>query len=399
MGKLAWGLAFSIAFFAALLAGARLPKPNNAVSITPKKAIVMSATQAPQNDVVNVDVWLDGLDMPWSLVFTSMEHALVTEKAGLLYEVLKGKRLAEPVGGTPTVNDRGQGGLLDVAIDPDYKNNAWVYLSYSHPLEADFSQIMTKVVRGRIKDGVWRDEQVLFSAKPQHYLKSGQHFGSRITFDGKGHMFFSIGDRGHKDMAQDITRPNGKIHRLHHDGRVPKGNPFVGREGAYASIFSYGHRNPQGLVYSDGRLWSTEHGPKGGDELNNVLAGANYGWPRVSYGRNYSGTELTPYSSMEGMESPMSQWTPSIAACGLAAYSGNMFSDWNGYLLAGALKYEELRLIKLVNGQYQSEQIILKNKGRVRAVATGLDGAIYVTLNQPDQILRLTQNKGKESSK
>ena len=231
---------------------------------------------------------------------------------------------------------------------------------------------------------------MLFESKPEHYIRASQHFGSRITFDDDGHVFFSIGERGQKDMAQDITLPNGKVHRLMRDGSTPKDNPFIGNTKAYPSIFSYGNRNPQGLIYVDGTLWETEHGPRGGDELNIIKAGKNYGWPEISYGRNYSGTELTPYTHLPDMEQPESQWTPSIAACGLDVYDGNLFKDWNGYLLAGALKYQELRLIEVKDGAYVSEQILLKGHGRVRDVTTGPDGAIYVVLNGPDQILRLT---------
>lgn len=353
---------------------------------------ITAATQAVQagSDLLNTEVWVEGLDTPWGLVFTGEDTALVTEKNGNLYEIVNGKLSPTPITGLPMVNSKGQGGLMDIAIDPDFSENGWVYLSFSHQLETGPVLNMTKIIRGHIKDGKWQDEQILFAAKPEHYIKTSHHYGSRITFDGTGHMFFSIGDRGQKDMAQDITRPNGKIHRLMRDGSIPKDNPFVNSPKAYHSIFSYGNRNPQGLVYAGGKLWETEHGPKGGDELNLIRSGVNYGWPVISYGRNYSGTELTPYTNMEGMEQPVSQWTPSIAACGLDVVSGEMFTKWDGYLLAGALKFKELRLIKLQDGKYVSEQILLKDKGRVRDVTIGSDGAIYVVLNRPGQILRLT---------
>ena len=351
---------------------------------------ITAATQAVQagSDLLKTQIWIDGLETPWGLVFTGENTALVTEKNGSLYQIKDGKLLQTPITGMPSVTSKGQGGLMDIAIDPDYKDNGWIYLSFSHELENNLS--MTKIIRGHIKDGSWQDEQILFAAKPEHYLKTSHHYGSRITFDDKGHLYFSLGDRGKKDMAQDITRPNGKIHRVMRDGSIPKDNPFVGNPKAYPSIYSFGNRNPQGLVYANGKLWETEHGPKGGDELNLIKSGANYGWPVISYGRNYSGTELTPYTHMEGMEQPISQWTPSIAACGLDVISGDMFSKWDGYLLAGALKFKELRLIKLRDGQYVSEQILLKDRGRVRDVTIGTDGAIYVILNRPGQILRLS---------
>ena len=357
-----------------------------------KKIKAVVNVDAVSDGVLKSEVWIDGLDNPWGLVFTDANRALITEQGGQLRQVVDGKLLSEPVTGTPQVWASGQGGLLDVAIDPDYAENGWVYLVYSHPLLPGSDKSMTKLVRAKIKNNIWTDEQVLFAAKTEHYIKSRAHFGSRITFDDKGHVFFGVGDRGQKDLAQDLTRPYGKIFRLHRDGSIPKDNPFLGNSKAYSAMFSYGIRNPQGLVWTDGVLWETEHGPKGGDELNVIKAGVNYGWPVISYGRNYSGTELTPYTHMDGMEQPVSQWTPSIAVSGLDVVTGEMFKDWNGYLLAGALKFKQLRLIKVDGVNYISEQILLKGKGRVRDVSMGPDGAIYVTLNSPGQIRRLTPN-------
>ena len=356
----------------------------------PRKIKPATNAEITGDSLINISVWIDGLEKPWGLVFTGAEHALLTERAGRLRQIVGGKLLPEAVHGTPEVWTGGQAGLLDVSIDPDYAENGWVYMTFSHEAVAGSDKAMTKFVRGKIVDNKWVDEQVLFAAKPEHYIKARVHFGSRITFDNKGHVFFSIGERGQKDMAQDVTRPNGKIHRLMYDGSIPKDNPFVDRKNAYPSIYSYGNRNPQGLVWVNGVLWETEHGPKGGDELNIIKAGMNYGWPVISYGRNYNGTELTPYTHMDGMEQPISQWNPSIATCGLDVVRGDLFKDWNGYLLVGALRYKELRLIEVDGDKYVSEQILLKDKGRVRDVTIGPDGAIYVVLNSPGQVLRLT---------
>ncbi|MCF6274582.1 MAG: PQQ-dependent sugar dehydrogenase [Robiginitomaculum sp.] len=393
-------LACSLAIF--LFARAQTQPVDN-TQITPSSTTTIptkSATDAPRMapKTWETTVWVDGLKTPWALEFLDANTALITEKSGRLRRVVDGQLQEEAVIGTPEVWSGGQGGLLDVAIDPDYAENGWVYLTFSHPLAAGSDKAMTKLVRGKIVDNVWSDEQVLFAAKSEHYIKGRVHFGSRITFDDKGHVFFSIGDRGQMDMAQDVTRPNGKVHRLMRGGTIPKDNPFVNRADAYPSIYSYGNRNPQGLVWADGVLWATEHGPKGGDELNIIKSGVNYGWPVISYGRNYSGTELTPYTHMEGMEQPISQWTPSIAVTGLEVISGDMFKDWNGYLLAGALKYREVRLIKIDGDKYISEQILLKDQGRVRDITMGPDGtidggAIYVVLNGPSQVLKITSKK------
>ena len=389
MKRIFWAAVLASLTAAVTFVAAQTPKTHSALAENTK---ISSATDAKLIDesTLDVEVWVDDLDAPWALEFTGDGKALITEQGGRLRGVTDGKLQVTPVLNIPKVLARGQGGLLDVAVDPKYAENGWVYLTFSHPLPTDPKKAMTKLVRGKIIDNVWRDEKVLFEAKPEHYINAGQHFGSRITFDADGHVFFSIGERGQKDMAQDISLPNGKVHRLVQDGSIPKDNPFVENTKAYPSIFSYGNRNPQGLVYVDGTLWETEHGPRGGDELNIIKAGKNYGWPEISYGRNYSGTELTPYTHLPDMEQPESQWTPSIAACGLDVYEGDLFKGWNGYLLAGALKYQELRLIEIKDNAYISEQILLKGRGRVRDVTTGPDGAIYVVTNGPDQILRLT---------
>lgn len=355
-----------------------------------KMPVPITDVPMEQGDVL-VENWVQGLDEPWGLAFTGEQSAIVTEKKGTLRIIQNGELLDDPVKGTPEVSDRGQGGLMDVALDPDFATNGWVYLSFSHRNET--GAVMTKIIRGRIKDHIWADQQTLFEAKPEHYNKTRYHFGSRITFDNGGHLFFSIGDRGKKDEAQDLTRPNGKIHRIKRDGTIPPDNPFIDREGAYPSLYAYGNRNPQGLIVHPmtGVLWETEHGPKGGDELNVIRSGVNYGWPEISYGRNYNGTELTPYTAKPGMAQPASHWTPSIAVCGLDVYTGDLFEGWKGKLLVGSLANQSVRLVSVKDETYVSEITILKDEGRVRDVTTGPDGAIYVAL--PKKIIRLTPKK------
>ncbi len=341
-------------------------------------------------DQVQIEDWITGLDEPWGFVFTGVNDALITEKKGTLRHVQDGVLNPDPIRGTPDVLSAGQGGLLDVALDPDFSDNGWVYLAFSDPKEPGSGYAMTKVVRGRIAGGEWTDEQIVFQAEIDDYVKTRFHYGSRITFDSTGKLYFSIGDRGKKDEAQDLSVPHGKIHRVNRDGTIPDDNPFAGMADAYASIYSYGNRNPQGLIVhpETGVLWETEHGPKGGDELNAIKAGVNYGWPVISYGRNYSGTELTPYTAKPGMAQPASQWTPSIAVCGLDVYTGDLFPQWKGRLMAGALRYETVRLIEVDGDQYVSEATLIKDEGRVRDVTTGPDGAIYVAL--PEKIVRLS---------
>lgn len=334
--------------------------------------------------------WVTGLNEPWAITFTGPNDALITEKDGQLRLVKDGALLDTPIADIPEVLTNGQAGLLDVALDPEYSENGWVYLTYSDPVTPGAKEAMTKLIRGRIVGNTLTQQQTLFAAKPEHYVKSRVHYGSRITFDADGYLYFSIGDRGQKEMAQDVTKPNGKIHRINRDGSIPADNPFVDTPQAYPSIYSYGNRNPQGLIMhpETGVLWETEHGPKGGDELNTINKGVNYGWPKISYGRNYSGTELTPYTALPGMAQPASHWTPSIAVCGLDVYTGDMFPDWRGRLLVGSLRNETVRLVTVSGRDYVSEEILIQDKGRVRDVTTGPDGAIYVAL--PNKILRVS---------
>lgn len=345
---------------------------------------------------IQVEVVAEGLQIPWAIDFLNEKTALITERPGQL-RVLKDGKLMDPVEGIPAVVHQGQGGLMDVAVDPHYSENGWVYLAYSHllsedPVEGRRPPAMTRIVRGRIEQNTWRDEQLVYEAPQDTYLRTRHHYGCRIVFDPGGYLYFSIGDRGRKEQAQDLSRPNGKIHRVLTDGRVPEDNPFSHREDALASIYSYGHRNPQGLAVHPvtGQVWITEHGPMGGDELNLITPGRNYGWPVISYGRNYNGTILTLFTHRAGMAQPVLYWRPSIAVCGLSFYRGDLFPKWRNHLLAGALKYEEVRLLSIEDDRVLHQEIILKNAGRVRDVASGPDGAVYVVLNGPNVVLRLT---------
>jgi glucose/arabinose dehydrogenase len=345
---------------------------------------------------IKSEVWVDGLETPWSIDWPDRRRALVTERPGRLRLVEDGKIHPQPIAGTPRVLNEGQGGLLDVAVDPNYSQNGWVYLAYSHALEAGAGQdrpvAMTRIVRGHIKEHAWADEQVVYEAPRESYRTTRHHYGCRIVFDPQGYLYFGIGDRGAGPDAQDLSRPNGKIHRIHRDGSVPKDNPFVGREKALATIFSYGHRNPQGLAVhpETGRVWETEHGPMGGDELNLIAPGLNYGWPEVTYGLDYSGAVISKFRRKPGMEVPNRYWTPSPALCGLDFYHGVLFPKWNNRLLSGALRFEQVELLDIEQDRVIHQEIILKNAGRVRDVACGPDGAIYVVLNRPDIIVRLT---------
>ncbi|MDA0745511.1 MAG: PQQ-dependent sugar dehydrogenase [bacterium] len=351
---------------------------------------------------IAVEKWVEGLEIPWAIDFLDANTALVTERPGGLRVVKNGVLQPEPVSGTPKVLHQGQGGLMDVAVDPEYVKNGWIYLAYSHEIEGGDeggrTPAMTRVVRGRLKGNAWVDQEVIYEAPHETYRTTRHHYGSRIVFDAQGHLYFSIGDRGGSGQAQDLDRPNGKVHRIFTDGRIPKDNPFVNQKGALSTIFSYGHRNPQGLSVHPvtGAVWDSEHGPMGGDELNVLVAGTNYGWPEITYGRNYNGTIVTEFEHKAGMAQPTLFWRPSIAVCGIDFYRGDLFPKWKNRLLVGALAFEEVRLLAIEGDRVMYQETILKNAGRVRDVSSGADGAIYVVLNNPGTVLRLTPVVEKE---
>lgn len=348
------------------------------------------ATLQKNDYSLKVQQWVTNVKIPWAICFINPTTALVTERPGGLRIIVNGQIDPQPIANTPQVWHEGQGGLMDVNIDPNYVQNKWVYLSYSHQLD-NKRMGMTRIVRGKIVDHKWTDQQVLFEAPHDLYKHTRHHYGSRIVFPTDGYLYFSIGERGYQNDAQDLTKPNGKIHRINRDGTIPKDNPFINKPNAIPSIFTYGNRNPQGLSVHPitGRVWETEHGPKGGDELNLIQKGANYGWPEVTFGINYNGTPITPFTTMKGMVDPIIHWTPSIAVCGIEFYTGELFAKWKNHLLVTALAFQEVRIVKIENEKVTDQEIIIKHMGRVRDAAIGPDGAIYIATNGPDRILRL----------
>ena len=332
-----------------------------------------------------------GLKTPWSLAFLPDDRILVTELPGDLRYIDKGK-VSDPIAGTPKVRARGQGGLMEVALHPGYATNGWVYLASIDPGDdvSSSERGMTAVVRGRIVDGRWTQEQTVFRAPSSTYRSGGVHFGCRFVFD-QGYLYFTIGERGQMNDAQDVTRPNGKVHRVFDDGRIPPDNPFVSTSNSIPSIWSFGHRNPQGLAQHPltRQLWDAEHGPRGGDELNLVRRGLNYGWPIITYGMNYNGTPITALTAREGLEQPVIHWTPSIAVCGINFYTGDRFPRWKSHLFVTGLASQELRRVVIEGEKVTHQEIVFKGIGRCRHVLTGPDGYLYVILNTPDSVVRL----------
>lgn len=341
---------------------------------------------------LRLETWAENLEVPWAIAFVSDKLALVTERPGRLRQVRDGRLLPSAVKGIPPVLAEGQGGLLDVAIDPEYDKTGWIYLAYSHALESNPELAMTRIVRGKIKDDQWTNQQVIYQAEDRFYSNTRHHYGSRIVFDKVGHLYFSVGDRGNRSKAQDTGWPNGKIHRINRDGSIPGDNPFINVSGALPTVFTLGNRNAQGLAVHPrtAQIWEVEHGPMGGDELNLIRAGVNFGWPVVTYGLNYDGTVISTLTKKPGLELPVLYWRPSIAVCDIDFYTGDLFPRWKNDLMVAALKYEEVRILDLEENRILHEEVILKDYGRVRDVTTGPDGAIYVVLNEPGRILRLT---------
>jgi glucose/arabinose dehydrogenase len=330
----------------------------------------------PINTEHSYDVIVKDLNIPWGFVFLPDSSMLITEKEGKIIHYKNGKKTE--IKNVPEVYNRGQGGLLDIALHPNFTENGWIYFTYASS-EGEGDGGHTALMRAKLQNNVLTEKQLLYKATPN--TTKGQHFGSRIVFDDQGYLYFTVGERGNRDVnPQDITRDGGKVYRLYDDGRIPNDNPFVNIKDAKKAIYSYGHRNPQGMVIhpETREVWTHEHGPRGGDEINIIKAGKNYGWPVISYGINYSGTSFTDLTEKEGMEQPIHYWDPSIAPSGMAFISSDKYDDWNGDLLVGSLKFQYLDHCVIKNGKVVKEERLLNGLGRVRSVNQGPDGYIYV---------------------
>ncbi len=400
----------------------------------------------PANQIVKsekqtfkIEVVATGLETPWALAFLPDGRLLVTERPGRLRIIDRGKLLPDGVKGLPKVWEKQDGGMFDVEVHPQYSKNGWIYLSYSETLPGytppppsaapppvpsapaapappaagagapgqpptpptpppagqgvgrgrggpPDPPSMTVIMRGRInKNNEWIDQQILFRAPPEVYSSTNAHYGSRFIFDKQNHLFFSIGEKQQIADAQDLSKPTGKIHRVNDDGSVPEDNPFVNRPGAVPSIWSYGHRNPQGLAWDPvrGKLWESEHGPQGGDEINVIEPGHNYGWGVITNGMQPGITKRTE----AGMESPIVYFTPSIAPSGIAFYSGSRYPGWKNNLFVSALAGQQLRRLEISGTTVTHQEVVFNQFGRVHDVIVGPDGYLYTTLQLPGRVL------------
>ena len=388
-----------------------------------------------EKQTFKIEIVARELETPWGLAFLPDGRLLITERPGRLRIVEKGKLLPEPVTGTPTVWERQDGGLFDVEVHPQYAKNGWIYLAYSEPgpnntappsataaaaagllpgrggqggrgqgggapaggappaagaappaMSNATNTSNTVIIRGKINaKNQWVEQQVLFRAKPELYTASNAHFGARFIFDREGHLFFTIGERGEMTNAQDLSNPLGKIHRVNDDGSIPKDNPFVNRPDAFPSIWSYGHRNPQGLAWDPvtGKLWESEHGPQGGDEINIIEKGHNYGWGVITMGIQPGITKRAE----EGMEQPIVYYTPTIAPSGIVFYTGARYPAWKNNLFVGSLGGQQLRRLETSGDKVTHQEVVFNQFGRVHDVIIGPDGYLYVTLQLPGRSL------------
>ncbi len=340
-----------------------------------------------------VDTITDGLENPWDMVFLPAGGILVTERTGALRLISSGKLVDTAIGGLPRIKQHGQGGLMGIALHPDFARNQLVYLSYAGRGKGGYS---TEVLRARFDGATVHDVEIIFRARPK--VRGGRHFGGCLLFDDKGYLFICLGERGEDDDAQDLSNHSGSLIRLHDDGSVPANNPFAEHSDVAPGIYTRGNRNIQGLILHPvtGEVWTHEHGPQGGDEINIMHTGENYGWPVITYGRNYViGTKIGEGTHKPGMVQPIYKWVPSIAPSGMAFYEGNKFPDWRGDLFVGSLKFGLLVRLEIKGNEIITEERLLGGKyGRIRNVVEGPDGYIYLLTDQANgKLLRLMPNE------
>ena len=358
---------------------------NFAESNTPKSNIFKAASMT-----VRLDTIARGVQNPWGMAFLPNGDMLFTEREGQFYRLSPGGQ-PRRVMGAPDVLAKGQGGLLDVEVHPKFAENNLLYLSYSKFRDSSGAQYATTAVyRARLEGDRLVDGRDIFVATP--WARTTHHYGSRLEFDRSGYLFVSVGERGqHETNPQSLDSDCGKIHRMREDGTAPTDNPFAKSHPAHATIWSWGHRNPQGMALNPetGEIWENEHGPRGGDEVNRIQPGRNYGWPVISYGINYDGSILTNLTTKEGMEQPLKYWVPSIAPSGMLFVTGDRYPAWKGDLLAGSQKFKYPDRCIMRNGQPTGDELLLQNLGRMRCVAMDRNGFLYVAVEEPGFIFKL----------
>ncbi|MGQ8336689.1 PQQ-dependent sugar dehydrogenase [Sunxiuqinia sp. A32] len=386
MGMPAFQVTFSTDEISALASYVKEGIPENKEDLKP----ALSAKNSEESEVQKfiVDTVVSGLGVPWGLEFLPNGDLLIAERSAKLYRFTNNE--LQEISGLPEIMVKGQGGLLDLELHPDYENNGWIYISYSGFADDNKGEGCTNVMRAKLAGNTLIEQEEIFNGFPD--TNKGQHWGCKLEFDRDGYLFFGIGDRGNRDEnPQSLDNSNGKIHRINDDGSIPPDNPFIDTPNAVPSIYSYGHRNPQGTCMNPetGEIWETEHGPMGGDELNLIKPGINYGWPVISYGINYNGTKFTDITEKEGMEQPATYWVPSIAPCGTTFVKGDRYKNWKNNILVGSLRFQYLERVVLDGNKVTHHEKLMEGIGRVRNVEMSPDNYIYVAIENPGKILKL----------
>ena len=386
MGMPAFEATFSTEEISALAEYVKKGIPEDKETLKP--ALTANQIMESEEQRFIVDTVVSGLDVPWGLEFLPNGDLLIAERSAKLYRFTNNQ--LQEISGLPEIMVRGQGGLMDLELHPNYETNGWLYISYSGYAENNKNEGCTNVMRARLNGNQLIDQEVIFNGFPDS--DRGHHWGCKLEFDRNGKLFFGIGDRGaHFENPQSLKNHSGKIHRINDDGSIPNDNPFINTEGAMPSIYSYGHRNPQGTCMDPetGEIWETEHGPRGGDELNLIKPGKNYGWPVISYGINYDGTILTELTEKEGLEQPVTYWVPSIAPCGTTFVKGDRYKNWKNNILVGSLRFMYLERVVLEGNKVTHQEKLMEGIGRVRNVEMSPDGFIYVAIESPGKIVKL----------
>lgn len=343
-------------------------------------------TTKTEQMTIKVDTLHTSFQNPWGMTWLGDGRMLVTERKGEILIFKDDKFTGQKVQGLPAVYANGQAGLLDITVHPDHAQNGWIYISYAKPIPGGGA---TAVARFKLIGNTVSGFEDLIVTTPAS--NSGAHYGSRIVFDNQKFLYFTNGERGSQNNAQNLSNSHGKVHRIHDDGRIPTDNPFINTSNAISSIWTYGNRNPQGMIYdkANNRIWSVEHGPKGGDELNLIEKGKNYGWPVITFGQNYNGTPITNITEKEGMEQPVKHWTPSIATCGMMLVTSDQYPAWKGNILVAALAGTHIARIEMNGTRAVGEEKLLPGIGRVRQVSQSPDGFIYAITEGTGLLIKL----------
>ncbi len=339
-----------------------------------------------ENFTYSIDTITDNLQKPWVRTGLPNNDLLVTERSGEIRVIRDNQLLDQKISGVPEVYAKGQGGLFEVKLHPDYESNGWLYVSYAAVGDGGGN---TAIMRARLDGFNLVDKEIIFQALP--FRSGGNHFGGHMEFDEEGYLFLSTGERGSRNNAQTLSNQSGKIIRIKDDGSIPSDNPFVNDNNASPEIFTYGNRNPQGMVVHPvtGEIWTHEHGPMGGDEINIIRPGLNFGWPEVTYGKNYDGTTITDVTSRDDVAHPQHYWVPSIAPCGMEFVTSDRYPAWSGNLLVGSLKFRYVARLELDGEKVVSEEKMIENLGRIRSIEQGPDGLIYISMESPGMVVRL----------